>query len=166
MAGERFLPAYVGLGSNLGDPPAQLRRALASLGGLPATRLLSVSSFYRSPPLGPAGQPDYLNAVAGLLTTLPALELLAALQAIETAQGRRRDGERWGPRTLDLDLLLHGDARLASPSLTLPHPGLRERAFVLVPLAEIAPGLRLPDGTAVARLAGAVDTGGLERLAA
>nr|WP_240900845.1 2-amino-4-hydroxy-6-hydroxymethyldihydropteridine diphosphokinase [Thioalkalivibrio sp. XN8] len=160
------MPAYVGLGSNLDDPAGQLRRALASLAGLPATRLLCASSFYRSPPLGPASQPDYLNAVAGLLTTLPPLELLAALQAIETAQGRRRDGERWGPRTLDLDLLLHGGARLASAALTLPHPGLRERAFVLVPLAEIAPGLRLPDGALVARLAGAVDAAGLQRLAA
>ena len=166
MAGEHFLPAYVGLGSNLDDPAGQLRRAVESLAALPATRLVSMSSFYRSPPMGPAAQPDYLNAVAGLLTTLPAADLLAAMQAIETAQGRCRDGERWGPRTLDLDLLLHGSAQLASPSLTLPHPGLRERAFVLVPLAEIAPGLRLPDGALVARLAGAVDTAGLHRLAA
>lgn len=166
MAGGRFLPAYIGLGSNLDDPPRQLGRALEALAALPDTRLVSVSSFYRSPPLGPADQPDYLNAVAGLLTALPPAELLAALQAIETAQGRRRDGPRWGPRTLDLDLLLHGAARLATPALTLPHPGLRERAFVLVPLAEIAPGLRLPDGAAVARLAAAVDAGDLQQVGA
>lgn len=166
MAGERFLPAYIGLGSNLDDPRRQLGRALEALAALPETRRVSVSSFYRSPPLGPADQPDYLNAVAGLLTRLAPADLLAALQAIETGQGRRRDGPRWGPRTLDLDLLLHGSAQLATPELTLPHPGLRERAFVLVPLAEVAPGLRLPDGAAVARLAAAVDAGELHQVAA
>ncbi|MGD9387908.1 MAG: 2-amino-4-hydroxy-6-hydroxymethyldihydropteridine diphosphokinase [Gammaproteobacteria bacterium] len=166
MPGERLLPAYIGLGSNLDDPARQLAQAVAALGHLPSSRLVSVSSVYRNPPMGPADQPDYLNAVAGILTALEPAELLARLQAIEAAQGRRRDGERWGPRTLDLDLLLHGSVRLQSESLTLPHPGLRSRPFVLVPLAEIAPGLRLPDGSLVARLAAATPGDGLQRLAA
>lgn len=164
MAAAVQVPAYVGLGSNLGDPVAQLRGALAALEQLPATRLVARSSFYRNPPMGPPEQPDFVNAVAGLLTTLPARELLAALQAIEDAQGRRRDGPRWGPRTLDLDLLAYGDLRLDSEALTLPHPGLAERPFVLVPLHEIAPGLRLPGGATIAHLAAAADRGGLARL--
>jgi 2-amino-4-hydroxy-6-hydroxymethyldihydropteridine diphosphokinase len=164
MAAAAQVPAYVGLGSNLDDPVAQLRRALASLGQLPDTRLVARSSFYRNPPMGPPEQPDFVNAVAGLLTTLPAPDLLAALQAIEDAQGRRRDGPRWGPRTLDLDLLVYGDLRLESEALTLPHPGLAARPFVLVPLHEIAPGLRLPGGASLARLAATVDRDGLARL--
>jgi 2-amino-4-hydroxy-6-hydroxymethyldihydropteridine diphosphokinase len=159
-------PAYVGLGSNLDGPRRQLERALEAMASLPRTRLVAVSGFYLNPPLGPPGQPDYLNAVAGLLTRLEPEALLAALQEIEVAQGRLREGVRWGPRTLDLDLLLHGTARRDSAKLTLPHPGLRERAFVIVPLAEIAPGLRLPDGTLVARLAQAVDAAELHRVAA
>jgi 2-amino-4-hydroxy-6-hydroxymethyldihydropteridine diphosphokinase len=158
-----LMPAYVGLGSNLDDPAAQLATALAALGTLPDTRLVAVSGRYRNPPMGPQDQPDYLNAVAGLLTRLPAETLLAALQAIEDAQGRRRDGARWGPRTLDLDLLAYGNVRLASAALTLPHPGICDRPFVLVPLAEVAPGLHLPDGQSVAALAAAVDATGLQR---
>ena len=164
MAAAVQVPAYIGLGSNLGDPVAQLRRALAALERLPGTRLVAVSSFYGNPPMGPQDQPDFVNAVAGLLTTLPAEELLAALQAVEDAQGRRRDGPRWGPRTLDLDLLAYGDLRLDSEALTLPHPGLATRPFVLVPLQEIAPGLRLPGGASVARLAAAARRDGLARL--
>lgn len=164
MAAAVQVPAYVGLGSNLDDPVAQLHRALAALAKLPGTRLVTRSSFYRNPPMGPQAQPDFVNAVAGLLTTLPALDLLAALQAIEDAQGRRRDGPRWGPRTLDLDLLVFGDRQLASEALTLPHPGLAARPFVLVPLHEIAPGLRLPGGTSIGRLAAAADRASLARL--
>jgi 2-amino-4-hydroxy-6-hydroxymethyldihydropteridine diphosphokinase len=159
------VPAYVGLGSNLDDPAAQLRTALDALARLPRTRLVASSAFYLNPPLGPPGQPDFVNAVAGLLTTLPAAELLAAMQAIEDAHGRRRDGPRWGPRTLDLDLLLYGDMQLESDHLVLPHPGLASRAFVLVPLLEVAPGLRLPGGMLLARLASAAGEGGLSRLA-
>jgi 2-amino-4-hydroxy-6-hydroxymethyldihydropteridine diphosphokinase len=166
MRRERFLPAYVGLGSNLDDPSAQLERAIAALAAVPNSRLVRVSSVYRNPPMGPADQPDYLNAVAGLLTCLEPAALLTELQGIEAVQGRRRDGPRWGARTLDLDLLLVGDVRLDSPVLTLPHPGLRERPFVVIPLAEIAPGLRLPDGTLIAGLVDTVDAAGLERLAA
>lgn len=164
MAADVRVPAYVGLGSNLDDPVVQLQRALTALGQLPGTLLVARSSFYRNPPMGPSGQPDFVNAVAGLLTTLPAPDLLAALQAIEDAQGRRRDGPRWGPRTLDLDLLVYGDLRLDSEALTLPHPGLATRPFVLVPLHEIAPGLRLPGGASLARLAAAADRDGLARL--
>jgi len=129
--------ACIGLGSNLDDPVAQIRRAFAALAALPQSRLTGRSSLYRTPPMGPRDQPDYVNAVARLETRLEALELLDALQAIETAQGRVR-AERWGPRTLDLDLLLYGEARIVTDRLTVPHPGLTERDFVLVPLREMA----------------------------
>ena len=157
------MPAYVGLGSNLDDPGAQLSRALQALAGLPETLLVAVSGRYRNPPMGPRDQPDYLNAVAGLLTRLAPGALLAALQGIENDQGRRRDGPRWGARTLDLDLLAYGNVRLESDALTLPHPGICSRPFVLVPLAEVAPGLRLPDGQSVAALAAAADATALSR---
>ena len=157
------MPAYVGLGSNLDDPGAQLNRALQALAGLPQTLLVAVSGRYRNPPMGPPDQPDFLNAVAGLLTRLSPEALLAALQGIEKDQGRRRDGPRWGARTLDLDLLAYGSVRLESDALTLPHPGICSRPFVLVPLAEVAPGLRLPDGQSVAALAAAADATALSR---
>lgn len=156
--------AYIGLGSNLDDPLRQLRRALESLAQLPQTTLAGCSRFYRSAPLGPQDQPDYVNAVAALDTALAAEALLDALQAIETAQGRIRT-RRWGPRTLDLDLLLYGDAVLATPRLCVPHPGLAERSFVLYPLYELAPELRLPDGRALAELLDRCDPAGLEPLA-
>jgi 2-amino-4-hydroxy-6-hydroxymethyldihydropteridine diphosphokinase len=164
MATGPLVPAYVGLGSNLGDPVRQVRLALAALAELPGTRLVASSALYRNPPMGPVEQPEFVNAVAGLLTALPAAELLRALQAIEDAQGRRRDGPRWGPRTLDLDLLIHGETRLEGATLTLPHPGLAERPFVLIPLLEVAPGLRIPGGARIALLAAATDGGGLARL--
>lgn len=155
--------AYVGLGSNLDDPERQLRRALEALAQLPQTRLAGCSRFYRSAPLGPQDQPDYINAVAALETTLEAEALLDALQAIESAQGRVRL-RRWGPRTLDLDLLLYGDAVLATPRLTVPHPGLAERNFVLYPLADLAPEMVLPDGRALTDLLKQCDATGLEAL--
>lgn len=154
------------MGSNLDDPPAQLRRALGALAAVSGVRVECCSPFYRNPPMGPADQPDFLNAVAGLLTTLAPEALLERLRAIEDAQGRRRDGPRWGPRTLDLDLLLHGATQLDGETLTLPHPGLVDRPFVLVPLADAAPGLRLPDGRLVAALARACDRSSLHRMAA
>ncbi len=135
--------AYVGLGSNLADPQNQVRQALAALDRLAATRLLAASALYVTAPVGPQDQPDFVNAVARLSTQLSPMELLAALLTIEAAQGRRRDGTRWGPRTLDLDLLLHGNVELDLPGLRLPHPEIYRRAFVLVPLADVAP-LRLP----------------------
>ncbi|WJW74903.1 2-amino-4-hydroxy-6-hydroxymethyldihydropteridine diphosphokinase [Thiohalobacter sp. IOR34] len=156
--------AYLGLGSNLEQPHRQLRQALVALATLPESRLVRCSAFYRSPPMGPAGQPDYLNAVAALETRLPAEELLDRLQAIEAAQGRVRGGLRWGPRTLDLDLLLYGQERIDSPRLQVPHPGLAERAFVLYPLAEIAPDLQLPGLGPLAELLRACPRDGLERL--
>jgi 2-amino-4-hydroxy-6-hydroxymethyldihydropteridine diphosphokinase len=134
--------AYVALGANLGDAMASVHAALAWLGELPATRLVRHSSLYRTAPVGAAG-PDYINAVAELATCLSAPDLLAQLQHLERRAGRERP-YRNAPRTLDLDLLLFGSARIASPSLTVPHPRMDERAFVLVPLAEIAPDLVTP----------------------
>lgn len=135
--------AYVGLGSNLDDPVAQIRRAFAELDAIPDTCCVSRSPLYRSAPLGPRDQPDFINAVAGLDTRLDADRLLTELQAIEQAHDRVRT-RRWGPRTLDLDLLLYGDLRRLDPRLSLPHPRLHERAFVLYPLYNIDPALHIP----------------------
>lgn len=135
--------AFVALGANLGQPAVQLQMAVRALDALPQTAVRKVSSFYRSAAIGPAGQPDYCNAVAQLDTALQPLPLLDALQAIETAAGRER-GERWGARVLDLDLLLHGNAVCNSERLTLPHPELAQRDFVLVPLAEVEPDIAVP----------------------
>ena len=155
---------YIGLGSNLATPIEQLRSALAALAALPQTDLIAQSSFYSSDPLGPADQPRYVNAVAALDTELSPLALLDALQTIELEQGRTRKAERWGPRTLDLDILLFGERLLDEPRLTVPHYHMHARAFVLYPLAEIAPDLKLPDGRALAELLGACPYAGLERL--
>ena len=134
-----WVTAHVGLGANLGDPVRSLRLALQALAHWPGVRLHKVSSFYRTAPVDSTG-PDYVNAVAELRTQLPPHDLLNALQAIETAQGRERP-YRNAPRTLDLDLLLHGCTRTDAPDLILPHPRMHQRAFVMVPLAEIAPQL-------------------------
>lgn len=147
------MQAWIGLGSNLGDPRAQLQRALEALAHLPGTAVRAVSPLYRNPamtlPDDPrSDQPDYLNAVALLDTTLAPLALLDALQAIEQAQGRVRQ-QRWGARTLDLDLLLYGNQTLDHERLVIPHPGVRERRFVLQPLADLSPDLVLPDGSLV-----------------
>ena len=144
--------AYLGLGANLQDPAAQVRRALDELHSIPQSRLLNHSPLYKSPPLGPPGQPDYVNAVAALQTGLEPLTLLAELRAIELRHGRRRDGSRWGPRTLDIDVLLYGERVLDTPELTLPHPGLHERAFVLYPLFDVAPALEVPGRGSVREL--------------
>ena len=155
---------YIGLGSNLATPIEQLRSALAAVAALPQTDLIAQSSFYSSDPLGPADQPRYVNAVAALDTELSPLALLDALQTIELEQGRTRKAERWGPRTLDLDILLFGERLLDEPRLTVPHYHMHARAFVLYPLAEIAPDLKLPDGRALTELLGACPYAGLERL--
>ena len=155
---------YIGLGSNLATPHAQLRRALAALAALPQTYLAAQSSLYASDPLGPPDQPRYVNAVAALDTDLNPLALLDALQTIELEQGRTRKAERWGPRTLDLDILLFGERQLDEPRLTVPHYHMHARAFVLYPLAEIAPALHLPDGRALSELLSACPFVGLERL--
>ena len=142
MSGQ---PAFIGLGGNLGDPVRQIEQALGSIAALPGTRLLKRSALYGSRPMGPAGQPDYVNAVAWVETALPPRQLLAALLGIEHRHGRRRDAaQRNGPRTLDLDLLLYADVVCDEPSLTLPHPGAHARDFVLEPLAEIAPHTQIP----------------------
>lgn len=129
--------AYIGLGANLGDATAALRSAVQAIAALPGTEVLRCSSMYRSAPVDASG-PDFLNAVIAVRTALAAPDLLAALQSIETAAGRERPYPN-APRTLDLDILLFGDLALDSPTLTVPHPRMRERAFVLHPLAEIAP---------------------------
>ena len=136
--------AFVALGSNLEDPRRQVTTALQELDALASTRLSAKSALYRSAPMGPPDQPAYINAVARLDTKLAPETLLDALQSIEARHGRTRTGERWGPRTLDLDILLYGDQHIDSPRLRVPHPGLAERNFVLYPLAEIAPNLDIP----------------------
>lgn len=141
--------AYVGLGSNLQDPGRQVSSALDALAGVPYSHLRRRSRLYCTPPLGPPGQPDYVNAAALLDTGLSPLELLDALQALERSRGRRGGGERWGPRTLDLDLLLFSDRIMNSERLCLPHPEMHRRAFVLVPLADIAPPDLLVPGKGV-----------------
>lgn len=138
-----WIPAYVGIGSNLGDSRARVEAAFDALGTIAQTRLVARSRLYRTRPFGPVQQGDFTNAAAGLLTTLPAPQLLGALREIEAAQGRVR-AERWGPRTLDLDLLVYGDQRIAEAELVVPHPGIAERGFVLAPLNDIAPSLDVP----------------------
>jgi len=143
--------AFVGLGGNLGAPVATLREAIREFDGLPGTRLARTSSLYTSRAWGVEDQPDFVNAVVLLDTQLDARELLDALLQLERSHGRDRDMEtRWGPRTLDLDLLLHGDAVIDEPGLHIPHPHLHERAFVLLPLVEIAPETMVP-GRGMAR---------------
>ncbi|MCE5232180.1 MAG: 2-amino-4-hydroxy-6-hydroxymethyldihydropteridine diphosphokinase [Mizugakiibacter sp.] len=158
-------PAYVALGSNLGDPRAQVLRGLGALAGLPQTRLLRRSPLYLTPPWGIAEQPAFVNAVAALETELSPQALLQALLGIERACGRDRSGPRWGPRTLDLDLLLYGDRVLREDDLTLPHPRLAERAFVLRPLADLAPSLHVPGQGRVDALLARVDASGCVPLA-
>jgi 2-amino-4-hydroxy-6-hydroxymethyldihydropteridine diphosphokinase len=139
--------AFVGLGSNLGDSTAILRGAFAALAALPDTRLLRASSLYRTPAWGVTAQPDFVNAAAMLETGLSPQALLASMLAIEREAGRdRRDdgSDRWGPRTLDLDLLLYGQRSLDESGLRVPHPHLHERAFALLPLLEIAPDAHIP----------------------
>jgi 2-amino-4-hydroxy-6-hydroxymethyldihydropteridine diphosphokinase len=136
--------AYVGLGANLGDRDATLRRALELLAAEPGVELVAVSAVRETDPVGYADQPPFLNAVAAVETELPPRALLDRLLAIECALGRARTGPRFGPRTIDLDLLLHGDAVVDEPGLTLPHPRLHERRFALEPLAELDPHLEIP----------------------
>ena len=157
-------PAYIGVGSNLADPHHQVTNACTRLGDLSLTRVVLTSPLYRSRPLGPVAQPDFVNAVAALLTQLTSPTLLAALRALETALGRPPRHERWGPRIIDLDLLSYGREQRSDADLTLPHPGIVERNFVLYPLADIAPDLDLPGLGRVTELKGRVTSAGLERL--
>lgn len=138
-----WVPAYIGVGSNLGDSQGRVRAAFESLAQMPRSRLIAKSRLYRTRPFGPVEQGDFINAVAGLLTQLSAQELLTEIRSIETRAGRVRS-ERWGPRTLDLDLLVFGDQRIDTAELVVPHPGISERGFVLAPLVDIAPTLQIP----------------------
>jgi 2-amino-4-hydroxy-6-hydroxymethyldihydropteridine diphosphokinase len=155
--------AYIALGANLGDPASTLRTAFAALAELPDSRLLARSALYLSAPVGLTGQPDFVNAAAGVETTLAPADLLDALFAIEQQFGRLR-GERNGPRTLDLDLLLYDQQVISTPRLTLPHPRLHLRAFVLLPLADLDPALRIPGRGTLAAWLPAVATQGIRRL--
>lgn len=137
---------YIALGSNLANPLHQVQSALNALAELPQTKLNATSSLYRTPPLGPQDQPDYLNAVVALDTDLSAENLLDHTQKIELEHGRVRKDERWGPRTLDLDILLFGDEIINTERLTVPHYDMKNRQFMLYPLAEIAPELHFPTG--------------------
>jgi 2-amino-4-hydroxy-6-hydroxymethyldihydropteridine diphosphokinase len=160
----RWLPAYVGIGSNLSDPAAQVRRAFGALAQLPGTTLVASSPLYRTQPFGEVVQPAFVNAVAGLLTQRAPEELLAELRALERTLGREPPRERWGPRVIDLDLLVVGRETRAAAELTLPHPGIAERDFVLYPLADVAPDLDVPGLGRVAVLRERVANRGIERL--
>jgi 2-amino-4-hydroxy-6-hydroxymethyldihydropteridine diphosphokinase len=162
----RWIPAYVALGSNLDDPSVQVARAFTALAGLRGSRMVARSSLYRSPAFGPVAQPDFVNAVAGMLTTLDAATMLAELKALEERLGRDRPVVRWGPRLIDLDLLVHGTTRIDEPQIQVPHPGIADRAFVLTPLAEVAPDIDVPGVGRVRTLAARVDEAGMSRIAA
>ena len=153
--------AYLGLGANLGTPAQQIAAAFDQIAALPDTALLARSSLYRSDPVGPIGQPDYCNAAAMIDTGLTPLALLDALHAIEQAAGRQRDGVRWAARLLDIDILHIDGLSLTEPRLTVPHPHLHERNWVLVPLAEIAPALEIPGLGPISARAAAAGTAGL-----
>lgn len=153
--------AYIAVGSNLSDPVTQANEAIEALKSIPKSTFVATSSLYSSTPMGPQDQPDYINAVVQIQTELTPLELLDCTQAIELEQGRVRKEERWGPRTLDLDMILYGNEVIDSERLTVPHYGMKEREFVLYPLAEIAPNLTLPCGTRLDELLKVVDQNGL-----
>lgn len=164
MSRPATITAYIGLGSNLAEPLAQLKNARLAISCLTAIEELAFSSFYHSPPMGPQDQPDYVNAVMAIATDLAALELLRCLQKIESEHGRVRTGTRWGARTLDLDLLLYGDQQINHPDLIVPHIGIRERAFVMYPLQEIAPDLTLPTLGKINQLVADCPLAGLKKL--
>ncbi|MDH6164705.1 2-amino-4-hydroxy-6-hydroxymethyldihydropteridine diphosphokinase [Leclercia adecarboxylata] len=151
--------AYIAIGSNLASPLEQVNAAVQALGDIPQTRVVALSSFYRTPPLGPQDQPDYLNAAIALETALSAEALLDNTQRIELQQGRVRKEERWGPRTLDLDIMLFGDAQIHTERLTVPHYDMKRRGFMLWPLFEIAPDLTFPDGEHLSALLAQLNAG-------
>ena len=163
-AAQRWSPAYVAIGGNLADPLQQVRAAFERLAQLPRTQLMARSRCYRAAPLGPQDQPEFINACAGLITQLEPEALLDALREIERAMGKVPPPVRWGPRVIDLDLLLYAGERRTGPDLVLPHPRMHERNFVLNPLAEIAPELELPGHGRIAQLAESVGGQGLTAL--
>jgi 2-amino-4-hydroxy-6-hydroxymethyldihydropteridine diphosphokinase len=158
-----WVPAYVGLGSNLQDPPARIDAAFEALSLLPQSQLISRSPHYSSRPMGSLDQPDFCNAVAALLTQLEVHAFFEQLRALEAQLGRTPPRERWGPRTIDLDLLVFGSQVSAEESLRLPHPGIVQRNFVLYPLCDVAPDLLVPGAGRVADLARAVSSEGIWR---
>ena len=161
-----WYPAYIGVGSNLEGPAAQVRNACDALAELPESRLVATSALYANPPMGPQDQPDYINAVAALLTRLAPHALLDVLKEVERNQGRvRTPGDRWGARIIDLDLLIYGSANLADPGLTIPHPGISERNFVLFPLLDIAPSLIVMGQGPVAAMTQLVDGATIQKIA-
>jgi 2-amino-4-hydroxy-6-hydroxymethyldihydropteridine diphosphokinase len=164
LANTRWLPAYVGVGSNLVDPEAQVRRALQALARQPGARLVITSPLYRTAPFGEVVQPAFVNAVAGLLIESSPDDFLLALRTLECELGREPPRERWGPRIIDLDLLVVGREQRATAALTLPHPGIAQRDFVLYPLADIAPDLEVPGVGRVAELRARVANRGITRL--
>ncbi len=162
--GSEQVCAYIALGSNLSDPVQQITRAFAALDAIPETRCVLNSSLYASRPMGEIEQADYINAAATLETCLSPRNLLHCLQDIESRQGRVRGEVRWGPRTLDLDLLIYSDWQCHDPELTIPHPGLSQRNFVLFPLYEISPGLMVPGLGSLQGLVKKASMIGLQRL--
>lgn len=154
---------FLALGSNLANPLHQVQAALDALTTLPETKQVLVSSFWRTPPYGPPDQPDYLNAAVALDTGLSPEALLDQTQRIEHEQGRVRKDHRWGPRTLDLDIMLFGTLTLDTPRLTVPHYDMRNRAFMLVPLLEIAPEITFPDGTRAGNILAGLDSRAIQR---
>ena len=164
MADSTWVPAYIGVGSNLNDPEMQVKAALSALGTLANTCAITRSPLYRSKPFGSVPQPDFVNAVAALLTQLSLREFFAALRHLEAQLGREPPRQRWGARSIDLDLLVFGAQRCAEPDLTVPHPGIVERNFVLYPLADVAPDLEIPALGRVSQLRAQVSAAGIERL--
>jgi 2-amino-4-hydroxy-6-hydroxymethyldihydropteridine diphosphokinase len=160
----RWVPAYVGLGSNLGDSVALIGQAIELLDDPASTQVVCRSELYRTAPFGPIAQQPFVNAVVGVLTLRTPMQLLRHLLEIEQRLGRRRDGARWGPRHIDLDLLVHGEARFEVEGLQVPHPGIPERDFVLYPLLEVAPHLSIPGLGVVRDLASRVVDRGVQRL--
>ncbi|ESS72632.1 2-amino-4-hydroxy-6-hydroxymethyldihydropteridine pyrophosphokinase FolK [Methyloglobulus morosus KoM1] len=156
--------AYIGMGSNLESPVAQIKSARLAISALTHVKELAFSSLYVSSPMGPQEQPDYINAVMAVATCLSPLDLLHALQAIELEHGRVRGVQRWGARTLDLDLLLYGDRQIDTEELVVPHKGIAERAFVLYPLSECAPELNIPGHGDLSYLLPHCPIAGLRRL--
>ncbi len=158
------MKAWLGLGSNLQQPAIKLQQALTRLGEIDGVGILSKSSFYRTPPWGDENQDDFINAVVQIETNLGPTPLLYQLQSIENVMGRQRSGRRWGPRLIDIDLLLYGDKQCRSEELELPHPRMHERAFVLMPMFELDPMLEIPGYGAIAELLQQLDCSDIFRL--
>ena len=163
MSTAVWMPAYIAVGSNLEQPEWQVKQAFVQLSQVPNTVAHIYSSLWRSAPMGPVEQPSYINAVVGLLTQLSAEQLLQEMQGIERRMGKQVSPLRWGPRVIDLDLLLYGDQRSDSELMQLPHPGLLVRNFVMQPLAEIAPSLQLPNKVTALVCAQQLGMDGMER---